>query len=96
MPTTNNNLKLPEIQKTRDAPFCANSAHDLLSSTSVIRCHHANVELPIKENWYKAIVNGNYNIWLGLAVELTGRHCLDTNETINRRMSQKRKKYLIN
>ena len=90
MPTTNNNLKLPVIQRIRHAPFCAYSAHDFPSSTSVIRCHHATAGFPVKETWRKEIANGDYNTCPDLTVKLARRHCLDANETIIGTMSQKR------
>ena len=82
MPTTNNDLKLPVIQKIRYAPFCANSVYDLPSSTAVIVLNHAIAGFPVKDVWCKAISNGNYNTWPVLTVELAGRYFPDSNETI--------------
>ena len=55
MPETNNNLKLPAVQKISHALFYANSAYDLPSSTAVIRHRHATAGFPVKETWFKAI-----------------------------------------
>ena len=91
MPATNNNLKLPAIQKIRHEQFYANSACYFLRSTAVIRYHHATAGFPVKETWCTSIANGNYNIWLVVKVELVRRCFPDADETIIGTMSQKRK-----
>ena len=90
MPTTNNNLQLPVIQKLRHAKFCANAC-DLPSSTAVIRHNHETAGFPVKKTWCKVITNRNYNTWTGLTVELARRCFPDADETIIGTMSQKKK-----